>query len=230
MTAFADPEQLRQVPLFADLSAAQIAHINALLHRKTFPARATVMLEEQPGEIAYVIQKGSVKITVAGDEIDTILAILGAGEVVGEMSLVDSLGRSATVETQEESTLLWIERASFWECFETMLPLTRRLVGILSRRVRMANARIQSLAQLDVDGRIARQVLAFSQEYGQPVEGGGTRIPLRLTQTDLAGLIGASRESVNHVLVVWKQHKYVSVDKSYHLTVLNSAALARRCR
>jgi len=95
---------------------------------------------------------GSIKVSVAGDEIDTILALLGPGEVVGEMSLVDCLGRSATAQTQEECKLLWLEREAFAECLHSMPAMSLNLVRILTRRVRLANARIQSLATLDVDG------------------------------------------------------------------------------
>jgi len=229
MAAFNDAEALRGVLLFEGLPPEQLSQLNALLHRKTFPARATVMMEEQPGEVAYVILSGSIKVSVAGDEIDTILALLGPGEVVGEMSLVDCLGRSATAQTQEECKMLWIDRQAFSECLLTMPQMAVNLVRVLTRRVRLANARIQSLATLDVDGRIARQLLAFAQEYGQ-VDGKKTTIPLRLTQSDLAGLVGASRESVNHAISGWKQSKLLSVDTHYHITLLDQPALARRCR
>ena len=229
MAAFNDAEALRGILLFEGLPLESLSDLNARLHRKVFPPRTTIMLEEQPGELAYVILSGTVKVSVAGDEIDTILALLGPGEVVGEMSLVDCLGRSATAETQEECKLLWIERESFAECLQTMPILALNLVRILMRRVRLANTRIQSLATLDVDGRIARQLLAFAQEYGQ-VDGESTTIPLRLTQSDLAGLVGASRESVNHAISGWKQSKHLSVDSRYHITIHNTPALLRRCR
>lgn len=230
MAAFPDAEALRGILLFEGLPSDQLSSLNVRLRRKTFPARATVMLEDQPGELAYVILTGTVKVSVAGNEIDTILALLGPGEIVGEMSLVDCLGRSATAETLEECKLLWLERETFAECLQTMPILAMNLVRILTRRVRLANARIQSLATLDVDGRVARQLLAFAQEYGQADGHGGTTIPLRLTQSDLAGLVGASRESVNHAVSGWKQSKYLSVDTHYHITLHNVAALARRCR
>lgn len=229
MAAFKDASALSAVLLFDGLSPEHLERLNARLHRKTFPARATVMLEEQPGELAYVVLSGSVKVTVAGDEIDTILALLGPGEIVGEMSLVDCLGRSATAETQEECQLLWIEREAFAECLQSMPVMAVNLVRILTRRVRLANARIQSLATLDVDGRVARQLLAFAQEYGQ-TEGKDTRIPLRLTQSDLAGLVGASRESVNHAMSSWKRSKSLSVDSRYYITIHDTPALVRRCR
>lgn len=230
MPVFSDPAALRQVALFEDLTLDQLSHLNGLLHRKAFSAGMSVMMEEQPGEVAYVILSGTVKIYIEGEEeTDVILAVLGHGEVVGEMSLVDSLGRSASVVALEDSTLLWIDRTAFWECLRTIPVLTFNLTRVLSRRVRLANVQVHALATLDVPGRVARQLLAFAQEYGQEAPGGGKLIPIRLTQTDLAGLVGASRVRVNQALVQWKRRKIISVDDRHRITIHNPAPLARLC-
>jgi CRP/FNR family cyclic AMP-dependent transcriptional regulator len=110
-----------------------------------------------------------------------------------------------------------------------MPTMMRNLVRILSRRIRLANAQIQSLATLDVYGRVARQLLAFANEYGRRTPNGGTVITLRLTQSDLADLIGATRVRVNQVLVDFRQHNYISVDQNHRITVHDQEALARRC-
>lgn len=231
MTAFDDPERLRHIPLFSELAPDHLAHVNALLHRKTFAAGQSIMAVEHPGEVVYLLSSGAVKIYVEGEEeTDVILAILGPGEVVGEMSLIDRLGRSADVVTLEDCTLLWMDRAAFWECLQTMPPMTFALTRILSRRVRMADAHIRSLATLDVYGRVARQLLTFAHEYGQPAADGSVLIPLRLTQNDIAGLVGASRVRVNQVLVAWKRRKYLSVDAHHRITLHNQAPLIQRCR
>jgi CRP/FNR family cyclic AMP-dependent transcriptional regulator len=88
----------------------------------------------------------------------------------------------------------------------------------------------QSLATLDVDGRIARQIVAFAQEYGEPGQASAPVIPFRLTQSDLADLVGASRVRVNQILVTYKRHGYISVDATHHITVHNLAALVELCR
>ena len=108
---------------------------------------------------------------------------------------------------------------------------------LLSGRLRMANEQIQSLSSLDVAGRLARQLLAFTERYGTPVGNGtdgsapsGVQINLRLTQTDLAELVGASRERVNQVMVEFRQKGYLSVDSSHHIQVHQTQALARLCK
>jgi CRP/FNR family cyclic AMP-dependent transcriptional regulator len=99
----------------------------------------------------------------------------------------------------------------------------------MSRRLRLANEQIQALAALDVYGRVARQLLAFAQVYGAPVAGGDVVIPLRLTQTDLADLVGASRVRVNQVLVAFRESRHISVDQQQRITIHHPEALAEFC-
>jgi CRP-like cAMP-binding protein len=112
---------------------------------------------------------------------------------------------------------------------QTMPLLGYNVASILARRLRLATAQIQSYATLDADGRVARQLLALAQEYGRKDENGGVLIPLHLTQTDLADLVGASRVRVNRVLMEFKKRNYLSVDASHRITLHNSEALRERC-
>jgi CRP/FNR family cyclic AMP-dependent transcriptional regulator len=231
MTALAQQVDFGAISLFRDLRPADFARLQQLLHCRACPAGTTLLTADQPGEVAYIIQRGAIKVHVTqADGRSVILAILGAGEVLGEMSLVDSLGRSASATTIEDSVLCWMDRSAFWDCLQVIPAMTYNLVRILSRRLRLANIQTQSLATLDVDGRIARQIAAFAQEYGEPDSAGGLEIPFRLTQSDLADLVGASRVRVNQILVAYKRHRYISVDPSYHITVHNLAALLDQCR
>lgn len=233
MLGYAIPEMetLSELDLFRDLKPDDLSRLQGLLRRRIFPVGAELMATEQPGDVAYVIVDGAVKVhTESPDGTDVILAILGPGEVVGEMSVVDSLGRSATVVTLEESTLLWIDRSSFWECLRAIPEMTFNLTRIISRRLRLANERIEALATLDVYGRVARHILALAQEYGEATPEGDIRIPIRLTQSDLASLVSASRVRVNQVLMAYKRRKWISVDRNYRTTVHERAALAERCQ
>jgi CRP/FNR family transcriptional regulator, cyclic AMP receptor protein len=85
------------------------------------------------------------------------------------------------------------------------------------------------LATQDVYGRVARQLLSLAEQYGKDDGRGGKVIPMRLTQGDLASLVGASRVRVNQVLVFYKENAYISVDNAYRITISNQAALAARC-
>jgi CRP/FNR family cyclic AMP-dependent transcriptional regulator len=136
------------------------------------------------------------------------------------------------VLTLEQSNVVWLSRDFFRECLRTMPSMSYNLVRILSRRLRLADAHIQSLAALDVYGRVARQLLSFAQEYGE--RGVGTNsedilIPIRLTQNDLADLVGASRVRVNQVLGHYKEKKYISTTPTHRFVVHDTEALLQRC-
>jgi CRP/FNR family cyclic AMP-dependent transcriptional regulator len=195
--------------------AQELERLAPLLHERGFPAGATVLTAEQSGEAVYVLLRSSVKVhLLTPDGAEVILAILGRGEVVGEMSL----GRSASVTTLEESAFLLIDRATFRSGIERSPVLTRNLADILSRRMRLANAHLLSMAALDVPGRVASQVLSLSREYGEETEE-GVRIPIRFTQSDLAALVGASRVRVNQAIAFFKKHRYLSVGTDRRITV-----------
>ncbi len=229
MPAVTDPNTLSEVALFRGLTPAQLAELNELLRRKTFPAGATFITAEQPGEAVYVIIDGAVKVYLEdADGVYVILAILVAGEVVGEMSLLDCDCRSANVITLEETTVFWMDHTSFRECLQAMPAFQQNLLYLLCRRLRLANARIRSLALHDVEERVAAQLLTFAELYGRATASGELLIPFRLTQTDLAGVIGATRERVNRVITSYKQRRYISVDEHRRIIVLNPEALRRR--
>src|SRR5438552_730301 len=187
-----DPAVLSGLPLFSGLADAQLQLLQEHLHIKTFPAATAVVLAEQPGEVVFIILSGTVKVQVdQTDGTEVILAVLGSGQSIGEMSAMDRLGRSANVVTIEQSTLIWIDRAVFGEYLLTIPRLSYNVARVLAGRLRVANGQIQALATQDVHGRVARQLLSLAQEYGREVPDGGCVIPLRLTQGDLASLVGA---------------------------------------
>jgi CRP/FNR family cyclic AMP-dependent transcriptional regulator len=223
-------DTLAKLSLFNGLTSEQLAKVRGLLQCKRSPTRAEIITVEHPGEIVYIILEGTVKIYIMRpDGTEVILAILGAGEIVGEMSLVDSFERSASVITLEPCTFLLMGRATFWTSLKEMPTMASNLINILSRRVRLSNARAESLAALDIYGRVAAQLLAFTKEYGEVAPNGDVLIPLRLTQSDLASIIGASRVRVNQALSFYKKRNYLSVNSTNQITIHNSEALSRRC-
>ena len=88
---------------------------------------------------------------------------VGPGEIVGEMSLIDHLARSATAVTLEECTTLWLDRTGFWHCLETIPYLNHNLARVLSRRLRMTIAHGQSLDALDLYARVALPLVGYAR-------------------------------------------------------------------
>jgi CRP/FNR family cyclic AMP-dependent transcriptional regulator len=231
MTGVEDPHQLAGIPLFEGLDEADLLRLNQRLLRKSFRPGSFIITVEKTGELVYMLLEGTVKIFV--DQIDgseVILAFLGVGDTFGEMSLLDSAGRSANVLALEQCRCLAMNRMAFSECLRTMPHLSYNLVQLLTRRLRLANEQIKALSTLDVRGRVARQILAFAEQYGRDDAEDGVRIPLRLTQSDIAALVGASRERVNQVIVDFKESGLISVDPRHHITVHDRDALVDRCQ
>jgi CRP/FNR family cyclic AMP-dependent transcriptional regulator len=227
MPAINDPTFLRRIALFHDMELGDLAILNGLMRRQELPAGARLMTGDSPGDSAYVIRYGAVKVQVEDEEgRDVIVAILGPGEIVGEMSVVDREARSGSVVTLEDSILFWIDHEALQDCLDTMPKLARNLNKVLSRRLRVANERIKALATLDVYGRIAHHLLVLAEEYGQEADD-GTSIPIRLTQGDLASLVGASRVRVNQALVLLKRRGAISTDQYHHITVHKRDVLER---
>ena len=219
-----------QIKLFRDILHTELRHISEYLHRKSFSAGTTLMTADQSGEVVYFILSGTVKVHIEqADGADVIISILGPGESVGEMSALDQQNRSASVATLEESDLLWMNRTTFKRFLMTMPMLSHNLSCLLSARLRQANEQIQSLATADIECRVARQLIGFADKYGQPEDGGGIAIPVRLTQSDLANLVGATRESVNKIIVSYKERGYLSASRDHHWTIHNRQFLANRC-
>jgi len=232
MPVVPNPATLSEFPLFRDLTIEQLIRLNGLLRRRTYPAGTNLASAEEPGEVVYLILDGTVKIYVTqADGNDVIIAFGGPGDVEGEMSVLDNLagGRSADIVTQEQTTVLWLDRVNFQDCMRTMPAIALNLLRILSDRLRLANERIQALCALDVYGRVARQIQSFARQYGQRSADSTVTIPIRLTQSDIASLVGATRERVNQVITSFKQQGYIAVDRTYHITVLNPEALERYC-
>ena len=220
---------LADIGLFAGMTPTQLDWVAQRAHRRVFEAGRNVITIEQPGEAVYIILYGTVKIHIEQDERDVILSILGEGDLLGEMSLIDSVGRSASAVTLENSLLLWMDKLTFHYMLDNFTPVARNLVRILSARVRLSDQLIQALATLDVNGRVARQLLAFAEKYGHQING-ATQIRIVLTQSDIADLVGASRKLVNQTMVLFKEQGLIDTDAEGRIAIKDSEGLAKFCK
>lgn len=210
---------IEKVRLFSGLTPAQLSWVIDRLHTRAVPAGVDLIIAGTPGEVVYFILKGTVKVYIPQiDGTQVIVTIMGPGDTVGELSVIDSAGRSASVIALEETQVAWMNRSYFQEALRTIPTLSDNLMRILSSRVRVTTDHIQAYASLDTAGRIARQILSIAHTYGL-TRSDGTYIPLRLTQGDIAELVGASRKRVNQVMVALKREGILSFDANAHITV-----------
>jgi CRP-like cAMP-binding protein len=172
-----------------------------------------------------IVVTGRVRISVVSEDgKEVTLTVLGNGEVLGEMSLLDGEAVSADVTAQEDCVLMVIERAQFLNLLRQNSDLCLHLMSVLTRRLRRANAALEDMANLDLPTRLGRLLTRLADEYGVPVRG-GTRIEVRLSQRDLSSLVGASREKVNKQLRQWEEDGVLGKD-SGRVVVVNAQALA----
>ena len=223
-------EHLRKSPLFANLNNNDFQQVEAAVRYKRVAGGKPLMDANQPGSMVYFILEGSVKVFDEDSEGRlVVLALLGPSEIVGEMSVLDSSLRSASVVVQEPSLVAWVDSDTFNHWRSRMPSLSIALTELLARRLRLANAQIRALSTLDVRGRVARLLLTFAEEYGEPQTGGSTMISLRLTQSDLAGLTGSTRVRVNQTLSAWKRSGYIQLHTDYRIEIRDFAPLRRLC-
>jgi CRP/FNR family cyclic AMP-dependent transcriptional regulator len=211
------------------MALAELAVLNGLMRRHLLPAGARILMTDQLEDTAYVIQSGLVKIvTEQADGTQLILAILGPGDVISALTINDCVGTAHSILPLDETALLWIDRHAFERCLQTMPELSANLAGVLARQVRLANDRIEAMAGIDVRARIVRHLLLLAREYGEPTDTADcVRIPLRLTQGDLARLVGASRVRVNHALSELRRRQILEMQGVHQLCIRDVAALEK---
>lgn len=219
---------LSRVTLFADLPDEQLEVISQRLRPWNFRKNEIIFHQESSGDSLYIIESGRVRIfriSENGDEMS--LAIFGRGDFFGELSLLDGLPRSAGAVTMEKTRTLILYRDEFLRCLQEDFRITANILATLSRRLRRTTRYAEGLTFLDVPGRIAQKLLDLVEDYGEETEDGGVRISLRMTQSDLASLVGTSRETVNRALRTYRQMGLIRTDGAY-ITVLDPRGLRQR--
>jgi CRP-like cAMP-binding protein len=195
-----DPSLFRKAGIFADLEPA---HLDALCRAATvrpYAAGETILREDEPGDLFFVILRGQVKVFVDSEHgREVVLTHLAAGDFFGEMALFDNETRSASVSALTASELVVLRRNDFLAVLEEEFPIARRILSALSARLRRANEMIESLVLLDVGGRLAGYLLRLARESGTPQEEGWFSLS-RPTHQVIANTIGASRETVTRLL------------------------------
>jgi CRP-like cAMP-binding protein len=217
---------LRTVPLFAGLRPDALNGLAAQMRRRTFKRGTMIFHKDQAGDALYVIESGRVRIflpTESGTELT--VEVSGAGDVFGELSLLDGRPRSASAESLEDTTAFTLTREEFKAHLAATPQVAVALIELLSNRLRHVTEYAESLAYLDVHARLARTLLEMAERYG--VERDGIEIDFDLTQADLATMVGATRERVNRALAAFRSQGLLEL-RGRKIALLDRTRLRQR--
>lgn len=209
-----DPAIFRRVSLFAELEEAELQALSRLASVRQYAAGAPILREAEPGDLFFVLVRGEVKVFVdSADGREVVLTHLQVGDFFGEMALFEGETRSASVSAMAESELVVLSRQDFLTLLQHDFTLTKKILKTLSARLRRANDVIESLALLDVGGRLARYLLRLADESGKPPVD-GYFVVNRPTHQEIANSIGATRETVTRMLRQFEDRKLIRVQGS----------------
>lgn len=208
----------RKFALFAELDERELASIAAVARTRRYAKDDAVFHADEIGDVFYLIREGQVKVTMTSPEgKEIILSILAAGDFFGEMALFDNEPRSATVIAMEPIEVVSIWRTDFLHILSENFSITQKVLGELSKRLRNASNRIESLATMDVYGRLARFFLDLARQSGKVLDNDYVAV-IRPTHQAIANMIGTSRETVSRLIHdLMKQNLLLSEGKTIYL-------------
>ena len=167
------------------------------------------------GDGCYRLDKGLLKVSLISPQVrERIIAILTAGEVVGDLAVIDGLPRSASVLALTNCELRFLSRAAFERLAREHPGIHQYLVKLLAARLRHADDVIAALAFLPVKARVAQALLALAENLGEKADSGAILIPRMINQEDIAAMAGVARENTSRILSEWERRKLVTKSSS----------------
>lgn len=203
-----EPAIFENVPLFAQLQSGELKVLEQHAVIRTYTRNTVIINEGDEASTLYVILSGQVKVFLSNEEgKEIIINTQSPGEHFGELALIDSAPRSASVMTVEKTRLASICKPDFSKILTDHPDIALRLINNLAARVRILSENVKNLALLDVYGRVAKTLLSLARE-----QDGKLVIAERLTQQDIANRVGASREMVARIMKDLVNGRYISMD------------------
>jgi CRP-like cAMP-binding protein len=218
---------LAKAPLFADLEPSELLRLGALARRRAYGKGDYIFHQGDAGDALFVLMDGRVKVaTISEDGDEMILATLQPPDVFGELALIDGGPRSASIQTLEPTTALTLTRATLLDLVSRQPQVSEVLLRNLGMLVRRIIAQAGDLVFLDLHGRVAKLLLRLIEDPAAHAS-----LPLSLdlgmTQSDLAAMVGGSRQSVNQILHLFERRGYLRLE-GHTLIVKDLDALRRR--
>jgi CRP/FNR family transcriptional regulator, cyclic AMP receptor protein len=207
-TMLSNLDLLRRVPLFSLLTVAQAEVISGAVIKRRFKRGEALVEQGQKSDALFILLTGRARVMTSDSRgREVILATLGQGDYLGEMSIIDNEPHSATVRAEVQTDVLMLGRAEFARCLTENASMALVVMRGLVKRLRHADRKIESLALLDVYGRVAHALLEFAVPDAQ----GQRLIKEKISRQDLAKMVGASREMVSRVMKDLEERGFIEV-------------------
>jgi CRP/FNR family transcriptional regulator, cyclic AMP receptor protein len=224
-----DNDALLQAPLFRELDEEAAVALRASLTETRLRRGEVLFHEGDTGDKLFIVTEGKVKLgKSSSDGRENLLAILGPGQMFGELSLFDPGPRSATVTAVTDCVMQSLSHDELLEWLTGRPAVARGLLAQLGSRLRKANDVVADLVFSDVPGRVAKALLDLASRFGRTADD-GVHVHHDLTQEELAQLVGASRETVNKALADFASRGWLRLEPR-SVVILDSDRLRRRAR
>jgi CRP-like cAMP-binding protein len=207
-------QAIKNVPLFSELTGRELDLIASSGSRRKFPAKNLVFQEGDPGEALLIILSGKVKVLLSGkDGQEFILAILGPGSFFGEMAILESAARSASVMTVEPCEFLLLRQKDLTDLLTQHPAIALKILKNLSQRLRKTNEHIRSLVMFDIYGRVGRCLVNLAEVQGGKVNG-QLLVPNRPSFQELAKMIGCTRETLSRAMKALRDNGSLTITRN----------------
>jgi CRP/FNR family transcriptional regulator, cyclic AMP receptor protein len=224
-----DPEVLKQAPLFAGLGDEDASALSAAMGTIRLTRGEVLFHEGEAEDRLYVVVSGKIKLGRSGSAgRENLLAVLGPGQMFGELSVFDPGPRSTTATAVTACELRTLEHEELTRWLTGRPEVARALLGQLAGRLRRANDVVADLVFSDVPGRVAKALLDLAKRFGDTRQD-GIHVHHDLTQEELAQLVGASRETVNKALADFAARGWIRLEPR-SVTLIDVERVERRAR
>jgi len=201
---------LNSINIFSDLAEKELEVLQKMCKPRKYLKNSMIILEEEYGDLVFVVETGTIKITRVNDEgKEVILALLGPGEIFGELAILDGEARSANALAQENCQLWAINKEDFLEILKNHFSVSYNLMCELAKRLRKSDQQIEALSLSDAEHRIGVSLLNLAEDMGV-IRKGKVTIQNLPFQQDIANMAGTSRETVSRVLKILENKSMIS--------------------
>lgn len=224
MAMLSNLDLLRRVPIFSALSPHQLDQLAHAVTKRRVKRGELIVEQGKKSHALFILLSGRARVVMMDRRSrEVILDVLGAGDYVGEISLIDGKSHTANVQAEVQCDMLVLGHAEFNRCLAENHAMANSVIKGLVQRLRKADEKISSLALMDVYSRVAQALVGFSEDAGEQ------RLVIRdkITRQDIAKMVGASREMVSRVMRDFEEQGFIKTNEDGTVELTERRAVTR---